>query len=394
VEAAADIVQRMLDEPAWRAEVGKRNRALVDRFFDLGHYIDSIERMAGEVCEAKQQEVADREIIERSDILEPDFLRCPMRPVTLADLPRWYARLWASRAGPRKPFPGFHPGIYEELCAGVERDPLAHYILADRPAGPWQTRVIRPGERKSLPLERGRAALHIHVFYPDLVEDLCERLNANTAPVDLFITIPEHIDLDEVRGPWTSYRRGHVEFTAVPNRGRDLGALLTGLAESELWNYEFIGHIHTKRSAWMKNPTLVEYWRIFLLENALGGKYPMMDTILAALDSSPELGIVFPDDPYVIGWSASRALAESLAERLEMSGRLPEAINFPMGSFFWARTAVLRKLRDLRLQWEDYPIEPAPADGSLLHALERLFPLVAAEVNYETAVTHVPGVTR
>jgi lipopolysaccharide biosynthesis protein len=236
--------------------------------------------------------------------------------------------------------------------------------------------------------------LHIHVFYPDLVEDICERLNLNTTPVDLFLTVPEEIELDEARRRCAAYRRGRIEFTVVPNRGRDIGALLTGLAESALWNYEFIGHLHTKGSIWMNSPTMVEYWRSFMLENALGGKYPMMDTILSALETSPDVGLVFPDDPYVVGWGRNRPFAESLATRLHISQPLPQAFNFPVGSFFWARSASLNKLRALRLQWEDYPAEPAPSDGSLLHALERLFPFVVAEAGYQSAVTHVPGITR
>jgi len=139
---------------------------------------------------------------------------------------------------------------------------------------------------------------------------------------------------------------------------------------------------------------MVEYWRIFMLENALGGEHSMMDTILAALDSSPELGLVFPDDPYVIGWGANRPFAESLATRLHISLPLPKAINFPIGSFFWGRSAALNKLRELRLQWEDYPAEPAPPDGSVLHAVERLLPFIVDEAGYKLAVTHVPGVTR
>jgi hypothetical protein len=394
VEAAAGIVQRMLDDPAWRADVGERNRGLVDRFFDIQEYGDAIEQVASEACAAKRQEVADREVIERSGVLEPAFLGCPLRPVLPEDLARWYVRLWASRAGPRKPFPGFHPGVYEELTGTLGRDPLAHYVLADQPAGPWRLRVIGPEEAGRAPIKRGRAALHIHVFYDEAVADLCERLNTNNAPVDLFITVPEETDLDDARRHWTAYRRGRVEFTVVPNRGRDIGALLTGLAHSPIWEYEFIGHLHTKRSTWLNNTKLVDYWRIFLLENTLGSEHPMMDTSLNALDSSPELGLIFPDDPYVLGWEESLPFAVRLAGQMGFQKSLPRAFNFPVGTFFWARTAALRKLRELSLQWEDYPAEPLPSDGTILHALERLFPLVAAEAGYETAVSYVPGMTR
>ncbi|MBS0193643.1 MAG: hypothetical protein JSR34_05295 [Proteobacteria bacterium] len=61
---------------------------------------------------------------------------------------------------------------------------------------------------------------------------------------------------------------------------------------------------------------------------------------------------------------------------------------------FWARTDALRPLFDLALDWSDYPSEPLPYDGSLLHALERLLPFVAAARGLRCALTNVPGVTR
>jgi lipopolysaccharide biosynthesis protein len=48
----------------------------------------------------------------------------------------------------------------------------------------------------------------------------------------------------------------------------------------------------------------------------------------------------------------------------------------------------------LKLDWNDYPVEPLPIDGSMLHAIERLFSIFAENEGYKVAVTHVPGITR
>jgi lipopolysaccharide biosynthesis protein len=61
---------------------------------------------------------------------------------------------------------------------------------------------------------------------------------------------------------------------------------------------------------------------------------------------------------------------------------------------FWARVESLRPLFDLKLTWDDYPNEPVPRDGTLLHAIERIFPQVVSSTGKTIAVTHVPGVTR
>ena len=56
--------------------------------------------------------------------------------------------------------------------------------------------------------------------------------------------------------------------------------------------------------------------------------------------------------------------------------RCPPAIDFPVGTMFWARPEALAPLLRLGLNLDDYPDEPLPVDGTILHALERLLPLV------------------
>ena len=49
---------------------------------------------------------------------------------------------------------------------------------------------------------------------------------------------------------------------------------------------------------------------------------------------------------------------------------------------------------ELDLIWSDYPVEPVAYDGTILHAIERLLPVVAQHRGFEIAGTYVPGVTR
>jgi lipopolysaccharide biosynthesis protein len=88
-----------------------------------------------------------------------------------------------------------------------------------------------------------------------------------------------------------------------------------------------------------------------------------------------------------------RKIAEGLAARKGIKEPLPPFFDFPVGTMFWARTAALKPLFNLKLGWSDYPEEPLPNDGTILHALERLLPFVAQHAGYRLAVTHVPGVT-
>jgi lipopolysaccharide biosynthesis protein len=73
---------------------------------------------------------------------------------------------------------------------------------------------------------------------------------------------------------------------------------------------------------------------------------------------------------------------------------LPHAFDFPNGTMFWARPAALEPLFALNLAADDYPAEPLPKDGTLLHALERLLPFAAEKAGYTVATTLVPGSVR
>jgi lipopolysaccharide biosynthesis protein len=70
------------------------------------------------------------------------------------------------------------------------------------------------------------------------------------------------------------------------------------------------------------------------------------------------------------------------------------SMNFPVGTMFWARTAALKPLIDLNLKWEDYPEEPVAIDGTILHAMERIFGILPGLAGYRTVVTRVEGIAR
>jgi lipopolysaccharide biosynthesis protein len=79
---------------------------------------------------------------------------------------------------------------------------------------------------------------------------------------------------------------------------------------------------------------------------------------------------------------------------MELRVPLPPSIDFPVGTMFWARPEALAPLLRLGLSWDEYPPEPLPIDGTMLHALERLLPLVAEESGYHYATTYLPRFVR
>jgi lipopolysaccharide biosynthesis protein len=234
--------------------------------------------------------------------------------------------------------------------------------------------------------------VHGHFHYPDLLADLVRRIRCNRTTVDLILTT--HAEgLEAVTDTLSSLSVERARVEVVPNRGRNVGPFLTGAARAALSDYDLVVHVHGKRSAWAKS-AIGERWRTFLWESLIGGEVAMLDTVVSAFEADDRLGVVFPEDPYLLDWARNRPLAETLAARMGVTDPLPNHFEFPVGTMFCARPAALRPLFDLELGWGDYPVEPVGIDGTLLHAIERLIPFCAAQAGYDFAATYVEGVFR
>jgi hypothetical protein len=294
---------------------------------------------------------------------------------------------------------GFHPRLFMDLSPQFDRslrlDPLTQYLKAGKPPGPWHHPVLRLQKGMSAWPPEQHVALHGHFFYTDHISDFLNALAANHSQVDLYLTTGSPLQRDELATATANYAHGKVEIEIVPNRGRDIGPFLHVYRKIHA-DYEVIGHLHGKRSLHTldQDAQLGDRWRNFLFQHLLGAEAAAMDVILAAFAADPELGIVFPEDPHVIGWDRNLPLAERLAGQMSFTQDLPPHLDFPVGTMFWARSAALKPLLKLDLGWDDYPAEPLPIDGTLLHALERLLPLVARDAGFGFATTYFPGAAR
>jgi lipopolysaccharide biosynthesis protein len=181
----------------------------------------------------------------------------------------------------------------------------------------------------------------------------------------------------------------------VPNRGRDIGPFLSTCAGGALDGYELVGHLHTKKSVDVDDANLGASWYRFLLANLVGGREggAMLDRIATRALAADGPGMVFPEDPYAFDDEGNMAGVAALAQRAGWP-QPPTSYRFPVGSMFWARPEALRPLLALGLAVEDYPCEPLPYDGTILHALERALGLAGAAAPGGLAVTNIQGVTR
>ncbi len=395
VSIMAEKVIAILQSHVNAQSVGIQLHLIANSLFNFENYANKIEQIALQAVADAKQEKIDKIDISNSRLALIDYY-LPDGSYKMEDIIRHYVRSYASNHFQRKLFPGFHPGIFKESCPSYKpgSDALVQYLKANKPSGRWRTKVITPQTMKQTVNTSLRIALHIHIYYIDLFTVILWRLNLNEVRPDLFITVPSNAVFLQVKETLANTYQGKIcEIIIVPNKGRDIGPMLTALDYTLLKSYDIIGHIHTKKSMHVSDKNIGIAWYDFLLENLLGGKSAMADIILGCFSSDSSLGIVFPDDPHIIGWDRNLPYAISLATRLGISS-LPDQIWFPIGTMFWARVKALEPLFSLRLTWDDYPEEPIPIDGTLLHAIERLLPIVASHAGFGFAVTNVEGVNR
>jgi glycosyltransferase involved in cell wall biosynthesis len=390
VQAMVDKLVELLSDEALRKRVGGACARTARTMFSSERYIEQLKELAQEVERAKIVEHENARIINTSGLFNAKFSLSGKRSSFISPVTSFLCS-WKSGINLKKPAPGFHPGIYAESYGVAAVDSFAHYLKSGSPGGEWSLKVIAPA-RKVARHSRTRVALQLHLYYHQHASTLLKRISRSRTRPDLFISVPEGDAMRDVDSLLKGMDFTHV-IRSVPNRGRDIGPLFTEFRD-ELQEYDIIGHAHTKESLHQSERWYIERWSRFLYENVLGGKYPMIDAVMAGFEDGTDLGLVFPDDPHVIGWDENLSHAEALALRMGLSLPLPENINFPVGTMFWARSKALQPLFDLKLGWSDYPEEPLPIDGSMLHAIERLLPSVVRSTGYRCAVTHIPGISR
>ncbi|QTQ32635.1 Rhamnan synthesis F family protein [Aromatoleum bremense] len=283
--------------------------------------------------------------------------------------------------------PGWRESVVEfsyRHAGGLFRG-IGHYEIwrQQRLPGGSQNTAVGPSRLTELgnvaPLQQapGRIAIHAHVYYPDLAKEFAARLRNMPYPYDLFVSVANEKGMGACRSAFARLPcMGRLRVEVVPNRGRDLAPMFCAFG-GELKTYDFIAHIHTKKSLYNKGAT--DGWRDYLLSSLLGSEGCIRRIFRLLVDDA---GMVFPQNyskvPYAGStWLANRASGVAWSHRLGVRAPSSGYFDFPIGSMFWARMDALRPLFDVGLTLEDFDAEAGQLDGTLAHTIERLLGVVA-----------------
>lgn len=271
--------------------------------------------------------------------------------------------------------------IYEDLCRSLPAS-SARKIL-------HLTFALSEAEHDS-PMEGENVAFIVFSYFEDLVEECIRYLRSVPAGADIYIVVVS----ERMRECWerktSAFPGRHMEVRVQQNRGRNESAYwLT--CRDVVEKYEFICVAHDKKTPSANARIKGYYFSRHCWDNILKTEGYVL-RVLDLFREEPYLGILMPPLPLfsdwstaVVGreWGKNREIAGELYRRLQLHVPFDDSPDGVYGSMFWFRSRAMLPLYRYAWSWEDFPEEPLAAnDGTLLHALERLYPMIAQEAGY------------
>lgn len=231
-----------------------------------------------------------------------------------------------------------------------------------------------------------KVAVQLHVHYVDLIDEMIGYLNNINVPFDCFVSTNSYKKASYIyKALREKCNANYFEIMIIENKGRDVAPLLLQM-KNRCRDYEYLCHIHTKKSKHLDGGNL---WRNHLLRELLGSK-AIVDCILKNLETNKALGLVIPSHYEEIGsitssWGENKAFVNNFLLRIGLP-KIPlnKTIPFPSGNMFWARSSALEQAFLNSLSLDDFPDELGQLDGTLMHGIERSWPLIVRFNGYRT----------
>lgn len=228
--------------------------------------------------------------------------------------------------------------------------------------------------------KRHNIALVAHWYYFDLFDEL-NKLIAGNNTFDVFMTIPIHFTREQVEKIISSIN--HVYLIPVRNRGRDILPFMISFPIIKTYGYDYLVKVHSKKSLHRADG---KFLRQRALQELLDPK--AIGKMIRTFSDDETVGLIGPSnallslskDDYLVN---NRNHLKSCLGRLGLANT-PLNFEFIAGSMFWARVDALSMLSDLALSEDDFEEELGQLDGTLAHALERLFCFIAKRAGYRT----------
>jgi rhamnosyltransferase len=234
-----------------------------------------------------------------------------------------------------------------------------------------------------------RIAVVVHLFYIDLFEEILDDLKNIVEPFDLYITTPFEADIPQIieatdrRGQW-------VAVQLCRNKGRDVGPFVALYRTGRLDHYDAVLKLHTKKSRYSDQG---DFWRRQLYKPLCGDSMTTQKTLHLIRERG--CGVLGPAHYFLTSkefWGANRErLAKILKNcNVQQESEDPE-LAFFAGTMFWLAPKAMTALHAATGETVEFDLENGKQDGTLAHAWERAFCLIARDAGYMVSAATLDG---
>lgn len=240
------------------------------------------------------------------------------------------------------------------------------------------------------PHNQPKCALVIYSFFHDLLKrnlNIIEKI-----PEDFRIVIVT--SSDDLFNKWKSLsvHAKNIEIRKQENRGRNESCYWV-TCRDVIQDSDYICLLHDKKTNYWGGFPIKGYTYAYYAINSLVKSKSYIRNIVNIFEANPYIGLLMPFTPMFSGldcvinnpWSSNREIAADLYRTLNLKVPFDNSPMAPWGGMFWVRGKAMSSL--LRKNWEycDFPCEPVPPNGTILHALERMYPMLVQDSGYLSA---------
>ena len=239
-------------------------------------------------------------------------------------------------------------------------------------------------------VKKEKIALVFHAYFEDLIDETKKYVESMPDYADVYITTNTKEKKKFFEEKFKKNKFNKLEVRIVENRGRDVSALLVCVKDI-IMDYDIVCFAHDKKVVQIKHGSVGKSFGYNCLENLLPS-HEFVLNVLDVFEKNPKCGLLTPMPPYhsdyylTIGneWAENYEITKSLAHTLGLNVQINEKHPpiAPLGTMFWFRTKGMKKLFDYDWEYKDFPKEPNKYDGTLLHAIERIYGFVEQDAGY------------
>ncbi len=243
-------------------------------------------------------------------------------------------------------------------------------------------------------VKKRKIILVMHLYFMDLLDDSYRLASMMPPESDICITTNTEDKKREIEKAFAALKCHGLKVRVIENRGRDVSSILVGVKDI-IRDYDYACFVHDKKGTDLKPASIGASFGFKCFSNILYNK-EFVYNVLTLFEENPRMGILSPPGPnhsvyfptFGNEWGPNFELCREWAEKLGIKVPMDEKKGpvCPLGTMFWFRPAAFQVLYDHDWTYEEFPKEPNKVDGTVLHAMERLYSLAVQQAGFYPAI--------